>query len=533
MGCEECRCNPLGSYNLSCDAINGQCYCRPGVQGLKCDSCLPLHFGFSEEGCKRCECDPFGTDALSNLQCDDFGKCTCKPNFAGLKCNKCAENRYNYTSGCLECDQCYNLVQDRVNNLREKISVIQSVLKELWKASLASSSGIQSDESVQLQNKLNTLRVLIEELHENFFEKQYLKPTYRESISHLQSELKRINEAIKNTDQLFDQFNVIFKQAESLYNQANQSVFQIQTQLNFIDRSNDERLNKLDSIKQSRLDHEQNIKLQNLAKQARETAEKQKQIAQNASQELQKVLDDAQLTFRKIDEVLLKYEQLETEDPSLNYKELREATNVLIGEANEQKIILDKSSQEINDLIKKVKEFKIPDENESEAENQNLKNTIGALNTNSSTLRKKIDDLKAKFEQFANVDSLNTIGEAQTKLNSAQIKQKDIEHLYILAERTRNETDKANKLAKEVHENATNILNTLEKFDELITSGKEKVANAEKLKPEIEENIKTSQNLAVELNGQLSSLNAKLNDIKSISSKSQNILIDANKVTRI
>ena len=102
--------------------------------------------------------------------------------------------------------------------------------------------------------------------------------------------------------------------------------------------------------------------------------------------------------------------------------------------------------------------------------------------------------------------------------------------MYTLAERTRNETDKATKLAKEVHENATNILNTLEKFDELITSGKEKVANAERLKPEIEENIKMSNSLAIEINSQLSSLNSKLNDIKSISTKSQNILTDANKV---
>lgn len=123
------------------------------------------------------------------------------------------------------------------------MGVIQTTLRELWKSSMEASSGIQSDESVRLQNKLNTLRVLIEELHDNFFEKQDLKPTYRESINHLQSELKRINEAIKNTDQLFDQFNVIFKQAESLYNQANQSVFQIQTQLNFIDKSNDVYMN--------------------------------------------------------------------------------------------------------------------------------------------------------------------------------------------------------------------------------------------------------------------------------------------------
>ena len=32
-GCEECKCNPLGSYNQTCNANSGQCFCRPGVQG--------------------------------------------------------------------------------------------------------------------------------------------------------------------------------------------------------------------------------------------------------------------------------------------------------------------------------------------------------------------------------------------------------------------------------------------------------------------------------------------------------------------
>lgn len=32
-GCEECKCNPLGSYNQTCDSKTGQCFCRPGVQG--------------------------------------------------------------------------------------------------------------------------------------------------------------------------------------------------------------------------------------------------------------------------------------------------------------------------------------------------------------------------------------------------------------------------------------------------------------------------------------------------------------------
>lgn len=141
-----------------------------------------------------------------------------------------------------------------------------------------------------------------------------------------------------------------------------------------------ERLNKLDAIKQTRLDHEQNIRLQNLAKDARETAEKQKQISQNVSQELQIIVAESQMAMRQLDDLLSKYGQLETEDPTLNYVELRDATNLLITEANEQKIILDKSSLEINELIKKIKEFKIPDEKDIETESQDIETTVNSLN---------------------------------------------------------------------------------------------------------------------------------------------------------
>lgn len=46
-------------------------------------------------------------------------------------------------------------------------------------------------------------------------------------------------------------------------------------------------------------------------------------------------------------------------------------------------------------------------------------------------LKKEIDELKSKFEQFANVDSLNSIGEAQTRLNTAQIKYQVIDRLVF------------------------------------------------------------------------------------------------------
>lgn len=53
LGCETCKCNPTGSYNISCSVNTGQCFCKPGVTGQHCDRCLPNHYGFSPEGCSR------------------------------------------------------------------------------------------------------------------------------------------------------------------------------------------------------------------------------------------------------------------------------------------------------------------------------------------------------------------------------------------------------------------------------------------------------------------------------------------------
>lgn len=79
---------------INSDSYNGQCYCRPGVTGKHCDQCKPLHYGYSDEGCRKCDCDPSGT-VVDQLQCNDFGKCLCREGFSGLKCNQCDENRYN------------------------------------------------------------------------------------------------------------------------------------------------------------------------------------------------------------------------------------------------------------------------------------------------------------------------------------------------------------------------------------------------------------------------------------------------------
>ena len=82
--CEPCNCDPTGSKSLQCSP-DGQCDCKPGVTGPKCDMCEPTHWDFTELGCKDCGCRREGS--LDNEpNCDPLdGQCFCKQNVEGKR----------------------------------------------------------------------------------------------------------------------------------------------------------------------------------------------------------------------------------------------------------------------------------------------------------------------------------------------------------------------------------------------------------------------------------------------------------------
>ncbi|XP_042637513.1 agrin [Orycteropus afer afer] len=104
-GCPSvCQCNPHGAYGGSCDPASGQCSCRPGVGGIKCDRCEPGFWNFrgivtdGRSGCTPCSCDPQG--AVRD-DCEQMsGLCSCKPGVAGPKCGQCPDGRALGPTGC-------------------------------------------------------------------------------------------------------------------------------------------------------------------------------------------------------------------------------------------------------------------------------------------------------------------------------------------------------------------------------------------------------------------------------------------------
>ncbi|KAG8184137.1 hypothetical protein JTE90_008916 [Oedothorax gibbosus] len=106
-GCPStCNCNKLGSYGESCDAISGQCECKTGVGGLRCDRCEAGYWGLHKivtdgnVGCLPCDCNTWGS---ARDDCEQMtGNCVCKHAILGAKCDVCPEGTVLGSDGCMD-----------------------------------------------------------------------------------------------------------------------------------------------------------------------------------------------------------------------------------------------------------------------------------------------------------------------------------------------------------------------------------------------------------------------------------------------
>ncbi|XP_060916773.1 laminin subunit gamma-3 [Labrus mixtus] len=127
VGCERCKCNPIGSTSVACHPVTGQCVCNAGVEGRLCDSCRVGFFGFSSRGCRACNCDPMGS---ISMQCHSNGTCHCRQGFVGYKCDQCELNYFHNraTHQCEECPVCYSLVKKQAEKLRTRLQDLEKLL---------------------------------------------------------------------------------------------------------------------------------------------------------------------------------------------------------------------------------------------------------------------------------------------------------------------------------------------------------------------------------------------------------------------
>ncbi|XP_027137087.1 laminin subunit alpha-1 isoform X2 [Larimichthys crocea] len=110
-GCKPCSCSAAGSSAPQCDLTNGQCRCREGFSGRSCDQCAPGYYGYPE--CSACACDVVGADetfcntTLGVCDCLHTGECVCKAGVSGRRCEECVSGWFGLSAdnpnGCSQC----------------------------------------------------------------------------------------------------------------------------------------------------------------------------------------------------------------------------------------------------------------------------------------------------------------------------------------------------------------------------------------------------------------------------------------------
>ncbi|KAM9308338.1 laminin subunit alpha-1 [Gastrophryne carolinensis] len=108
--CHPCECDPFGSVSPVCivddkhakqGSLPGQCHCKEGYTGTRCDQCAFGYKGYPH--CVRCNCSLIGS--LNDDPCAD--QCICKEHVEGENCDKCKAGYYNLQEknpeGCTEC----------------------------------------------------------------------------------------------------------------------------------------------------------------------------------------------------------------------------------------------------------------------------------------------------------------------------------------------------------------------------------------------------------------------------------------------
>ncbi|NXP79219.1 LAMB3 protein, partial [Ramphastos sulfuratus] len=120
-GCRACGCHPQGSHSLHCNQFTGQCPCREGFTGRTCSAsqvqvCPDRHYGDAWGRCTECDCDFQGTE---DVGCDKTtGQCLCRPGVTGARCDQCQRGHCSTYPGCELCHPCFHTYDGDIQRLR-------------------------------------------------------------------------------------------------------------------------------------------------------------------------------------------------------------------------------------------------------------------------------------------------------------------------------------------------------------------------------------------------------------------------------
>lgn len=499
LGCESCGCNVLGSLSLSCDQNDGTCKCKPGVTGIKCDQCMENYYGLNDDGCKKCNCDPFGSNSQ---QCDEMGRCDCRENYAGSKCNQCDENRYDFGNGCLKCPDCYNLVKNGVDKLKNRLYSLQEALGNV------DNLNMNSDENKDLEMKIHALKINIDQLHDELYSKNGLKESFNATITHFLDQIKVISTNLMNNETFFNKVQFDFNKAKQIHDQINNKLDYLANTLKTLTDSIVDYQKTIDYLVENYEPSEKNKYLTELARTARQKAAEYTKITHEATELVESAIDQAENLLGFLINFI---DQLPNINSTIgkhhvNINKIKEKINDLSIQSEDAKKYLRDQITLVEKAISKLQDSPSKD---IQIDEDSVKQYLTNISKNIKDLKTEVDTIKSQI-------SLEDYFELEQNLEDATKKFEKLNHLsdslYLLknqSEMLKNDGEKAINTTNYLYELANKMLDRLENFDEYVKEDKSEFLEKLQLIPEIQDHIKTSQKIQEKFEYSLNTNNLK------------------------
>ncbi|XP_060520359.1 laminin subunit gamma-1-like [Cylas formicarius] len=467
-GCQSCNCDSVGALNHTCNLYTGQCYCRPGVTGLRCDHCETRKYGFSTEGCTDCDCDPIGS---RDLQCDSVGRCPCLENVEGRRCDRCKENKYDRHRGCVDCPDCYNLVQSAHRTNGDKLVRLASILDEIERRPTVIEDADFPAELIKLEDEIDQ------------FHDQIKTATGESSVMYQVQDIRKrekdISRVLSTVDENVDVITAKIDDAERNNEHSDILLEEIQIRLNEVQGEFELQAAKSleEAWNRSNVAGQQSDQMTKIAQVAREIAE----VLDRKADVLLKTADEAKnksiQAYEKAKNANLEQSRIEDDARRLN-KELADADRKLkkskkwTEEVNEQ---AKTAKSDATALLNEVNNLAVPqiDVPKLRARSDKLRdealrigNRTEDLFRDSEELRKSIDD--------RNEEAARLLDRAEDQQNETDELLSDI---YVANKSAEETLDRWNKYLNE----SESIYNDLKDFD----------TETQKSKDEAEEALRT------------------------------------------
>lgn len=404
-GCDSCNCDPLGSFNSSC-SYDGQCHCKPGVTGKRCDQCAQYQYGFSSEGCKPCDCDESGSQGF---QCDEFGQCPCNANVEGQRCDRCKENKYDRHHGCLDCEPCYNLVQDAANEHRAKLKNMKKLLQDI-----ASTPTVINDD--QFEAKIKAVQEKFDILYEDAKSGSGGgDQTVLERVEDLQERLENVQKILAKSDESEAVARVELEKANKQMSVSNATILEAKKYLqDALERLQTEGTNAL-ALAKDRSDQfgSQSEQISEISREARAQAEALEKKAKENREIAEQANNKAGDAYNMAKDALSALQNV-NDDLSSDMNGEMEATasdlNKTVKKVDDAKRRADKQYDEALSLFATVNSLSPPEVNIEHIKKETAKNNEEA-NKIEETMRKMKDQHAKLLEEVAvnTEDSINLL----------------------------------------------------------------------------------------------------------------------------